>query len=103
MANSPLYPRSKKPGRKKCHWTELSNHLKAKSKEICEINGCKGGEHYCESYAYITEHGVLLDVCLPDYAPAYFSGGGPKSMAAIPMPWTGCGRDLKKAVEDDTY
>lgn len=98
MGNSPLYPRSKKAGRKKCHWTELSNHLKAKSKEICKTNRCKRGEHNCESYAYIKPDGVLLDVCMSDYFQ-----GCTLPVAAIPMPWSGCGRDLKKAVEDDTY
>lgn len=80
----------------KSPWTELANHLKKRSKEICKLNGCKGGEHNCESYAYIREDGALLDICCSDY----FQGCS-KPHAAITLPWTGCGRDLKKAVEDD--
>lgn len=96
MPNSPLYPRRKTKGRKPCPWTELANHLKAKSKEICEINQCKPDDHNCESCAYITAHGTLLDVCLPDY----FQGHS-QPVAAVPLPWKGCGRDLKQEVEND--
>jgi hypothetical protein len=96
MPNSPLYPRKSKAGRKPCPWTELANHLKKKSKEICKINECKCDNHYCESYAYIRGDAVLLDVCAPD-----FFQGSSKPYAAIPLPWHGCGRELKHEVEND--
>ena len=79
-------------------WNKLSKHLKARSKEICRDNDCdiEDDEHNCESYAYIREDGALLDICCSDY----FQGCS-KPYAAIPLPWTGTGTDLAKAVEDD--
>lgn len=97
MPNSPLYPRRKgTSGRKKCHWTELASYLKVRSREICKANQCKPDAHNCESYAYIRFDGALIDVCLPDY----FQGSS-KPYAAIPLPWRGCGRDLKHETEND--
>lgn len=75
---------------------ELSNYLKARSREICADSGCKRGEdHRCESYAYIDGNLNLLDICVSD-----FFQGSSKPHAAVSLPWTGCGRDLKREVED---
>ncbi len=74
----------------------LSQYLKVRSREICRDNGCKGDEHRCESYAYITADYRLLDICSPDY----FQGTS-KPHAAIMLPWNGTLTDLKQAVDND--
>ena len=76
----------------------LAQYLRMRSCEICCDNGCKGDEHNCESYAYITASMQLLDICQSDY----FQGSS-KPVAAIPLPWTGGMRELKQAVADDCY
>lgn len=77
------------------NWEEVSNYLRERSKEICELNECTEDEHNCDSYAYITENGELLDVCCPDYFQGY-SG----QYASIPMPWNGTGENLEYEVLD---
>ena len=85
------------------HWQELAEELAAKSAEICGDNGCHGDEHYCESYAYISQDGVVHDVCLPDY----WGGWGSRDverhgeLAAVPMPFHGSGLDLRGYVDEN--
>jgi hypothetical protein len=67
---------------KNANLTELVEYLKERSKEICKENKCTEDNHNCESYAYITYNGALLDICLPDY----FVGSG-KPYAGIPLPF----------------
>lgn len=74
----------------------LAQYLRSRSREICRDNGCKAGNHNCESYAYITADYRLMDICAPDY----FQGCS-KPHAAIPLPWRGGMRDLKRAVDND--
>ncbi len=82
-------------------WNETAKHLTARSQEICRENGCTDEDHKCESYGYITENGLLIDVCAPDY----FQGWGQNDIdlqgnyAAIPLPFNGNGQDLKKDFE----
>ena len=78
------------------NWEELSQYLRERSKEICKDNGC-GEEHWCDSYAYITKSGELLDVCVPDY----FSGM--EQCVAIPLPWEGDGEELKCLVQEEIW
>ena len=86
-------------------WSKLSAYLKRESKSICQSNGCKRGEHNCESYAYIAEDGCLIDVCYPDFFQGWGSAdeknhGG---YAAISLPWSGTGRELKEAVHEQSF
>ena len=53
-------------------WDRLSAHLLARAEEICLDNECTEEEHFCDSSAYVTEGGDLIDVCLSDY----FQGWG---------------------------
>jgi hypothetical protein len=76
----------------------LSKHLRRRSREICRANGCKRGEHHCDSYAYITAELNLLDICLPDD----FQGHG-EPHAAIALPWIGGMRELKREVEEQCH
>lgn len=71
----------------------LAQYLKQRSKEICADNECTEDEHNCESYAYITKDGDLLDICIPDY----FQGSS-KPYAAIPLPWSGTQEELDDEV-----
>lgn len=77
------------------NWSNLAAHLRKRSTEICADNNCNvdEGEHRCESYAYITANGALLDICMPDY----FAGCS-FPYAAISLPWHGNGDDLDSAV-----
>jgi hypothetical protein len=81
-------------------WDRLAISLQEESMFICEQNNCTDDEHYCESYAYITEGGILIDICAPDF----FSGWGSDDVenygeyAAIGLPWYGNGEELKEAV-----
>jgi hypothetical protein len=76
------------------NWNKLAKYLKKRSKEICRDNKCTEDNHNCESYAYITEEGDLLDICTSDY----FQGSS-KPNAAISLPFNGSGQDLKRQVE----
>jgi hypothetical protein len=79
-------------------WTKLAKYLTKQSREICKMNGCKGDEHNCESYAYIRNDGALLDICGSDY----FQGSS-KPVAAVSLPWRGCGKELRNEVEEQAY
>ena len=76
----------------------LAQYLRKRSKEICLDNECTEDEHKCESYAYITKKGSLLDICYPDYFQGH-SG----SYAAIGLPWSGSQRELMRQVKEDTW
>lgn len=71
----------------------LSSYLKKRSKEICRDNQCKKGQHNCESYAYITEGGDLLNICISDY----FQGSS-QPYVAIPLPWNGTQEELDEEI-----
>lgn len=73
----------------------LAQYLKRRSREICKDNQCTRDNHNCESYAYINSEMQLLDICISDY----FQGSS-KPYAAIPLPWTGGMKELRKEVED---
>jgi hypothetical protein len=76
-------------------WNELSDYLRAQSAEICKENKCNEDGHNCDSYAYITPEGEVIDVCISDY----FQGRrGP--YAAVSLPWGGTGEELKEEVLD---
>lgn len=81
-------------------WQELAEYLESTSKDVCKDNECTEEEHNCESYAYITEHGELIDVCASDF----FQGWGQADIdsrgqyAALALPWIGNGRELKREV-----
>ena len=81
-------------------WNEIVEYLKNRSVEICKDNGCdlENDNHNCESYAYITANGQLLDVSGADY----FAGTS-DPYAAISLPFTGTGDDLKNEVEEQTF
>lgn len=76
----------------------LAQYLRKRSREICRDNGCKDGNHNCESYAYITADYRLLDICASDY----FQGSS-KPHAAIPLPFRGTMTELKKMVDADCF
>jgi len=80
------------------HANKLSAELKRQSKDICAMNHCTSEEHYCESYAYISKDGWILDICYPDY----FQGTS-KSHAAICLPWSGTGKELRDEIEEQTF
>jgi hypothetical protein len=79
-------------------WTKLAKYLAKESREICKLNGCKHDDHKCESYAYIRNDGALLDICASDY----FQGSS-APVAAVMLPWRGCGRELREEVEDQCF
>ena len=81
------------------NWNELAKYLRDKSKEICEENHCADDHHYCDSYAYITDNGALLDICRPDY----FLGVGLHGVkyAAISLPWDDDGSKLRRLVREE--
>ena len=79
---------------------DLAAYLRNRSIEICLDNDCcvagAGIDvHYCDSYAYITAQGVLLDICQPDY----FVGSS-HPVAAISLPWEGSSVELVDEVND---
>lgn len=76
----------------------LVAYLKEQSQIVCALNNCTEYNHYCESYAYITEDMSLLDICRSDY----FQGSS-KPHAAIPLPWHGEAKDLQVEVEDQCF
>ena len=76
----------------------ISQYLTQRSKEICADNECTDDEHNCESYAYITKDGNLLDVCASDY----FQGSS-EPVAAIPLPWNGTQEELDDEIAEQTY
>ena len=76
----------------------ISQYLIQRSKEICADNECTDDEHNCESYAYITKDGNLLDVCTSDY----FQGSS-EPVAAIPLPWNGTQEELDAEIAEQTY
>jgi hypothetical protein len=73
----------------------LSKYLKQRSKEICRDNKCTEDQHNCESYAYITHDGKLMDICASDYWI-----GSSRPHAAIPLPWTGNQKELEKEIKN---
>ena len=75
-----------------------AQYLRKQSKEICQMNGCTKDEHKCESYAYLTKDGQLLDVCYPDY----FQGSS-EPVAAISLPWSGSQKDLEREIADQLW
>lgn len=83
-------------------WSRLSGYLRQRSREICRDNGCRNGEHNCESYAYISQDGSLHDICASDY----WRGWGSRDeetygqCAAVPLPWTGTGEELRTEVDN---
>ena len=79
-------------------WDHLSEYLNKRSKEICADNGCTKEEHFCKSNAYITEEGLLVDICNS----CYFQGWD-SEMAVISLPWEGTGEELKNEVLDDIF
>ena len=82
-------------------WQDLAEYLGKRSDEICGDCGCTEDEHFCESNAYITEDGDLIDIC----APGFFQGWGSEDVqahgeyAVISLPWHGTGEELKAEVE----
>lgn len=84
-------------------WDELAEELEQRSKEICALNGCTEDNHNCESYAYIAENGMLVDVCGSDYFQGWGSADEERNgkVAAIMLPWDGDGEELRRAVEND--
>ncbi|MCP4541720.1 MAG: hypothetical protein GY832_31700 [Chloroflexi bacterium] len=85
------------------HWQALAELLSARSNDICRDNGCNDDEHNCESYAYISQGGVLHDVCQSDYWCGWGSSDEERCglLAAIALPFHGSGLDLSAAVEED--
>ena len=77
---------------------ELATYLEQQSKEICAMNECTEDEHHCESYAYISKSGRLLDICASDY----FRGSS-KPYAAILLPWSGTQEELEDEIAEQTY
>ena len=77
---------------------DLATYLTQQSKEICTMNKCTEDEHHCESYAYISKSGRLLDICGSDY----FQGSS-KPYAAIPLPWSGTQEELEDEIAEQTY
>jgi len=82
----------------KQEWGSKAEYLEKRSVEICFDNKCTDDNHKCESYAYVSKDGDLLDICASDY----FQGSSAPH-AAIPLPWIGTGEELKKQVEDDCF
>lgn len=84
-------------------WDHLAEYLEKRSEEICEDNGCTEYEHFCESNAYITEDGYLVDICAADF----FQGWGFRDedkfgqLAVILLPWEGTGRELEDTVDSE--
>jgi hypothetical protein len=76
----------------------LAHYLAQQSKDICAMNDCTEDEHHCESYAYITKDGNLLDICASDY----FQGSS-EPFAAIPLPWTGTQEELDNDIAEQTW
>jgi hypothetical protein len=76
----------------------LAQYLKQRSKEICKDNNCTEDNHNCESYAYITNDGQLLDICYPD-----FFQGSSKPHAAISLPWNGTQKELMEQIKEQCY
>ena len=77
---------------------DLSAYLTQQSKEICAMNECTEDKHYCESYAYISKSGRLLDICGSDY----FQGSN-EPYAAIPLPWRETQEELDDEIAEQTY
>lgn len=75
----------------------LAQYLTQRSREICADNDCMEDEHHCESYAYITKGGTLLDICACDY----FQGAS-APIAAIPLPWNGTQDALEGEIANQT-
>ena len=86
-------------------WDELAEYLARRSKEICEDNECTEDKHNCDSYAYISQDCTLHDICYPDYWLGWGEGDVDcyGKIAAIPLPWTGTGADLRDDVDNDTW
>lgn len=86
--------------KEKENWDKLARHLNYRSEEI-EGSSYPNEDIYDCVYAYVTEHGFLIDICLP----CYFLGWGSDDMerfgnyAAVPLPWYGTGEELKEFVE----
>lgn len=84
-------------------WQELAEYLELRSKDICQENKCTEDDHNCESNAYITEYGSLIDICISDY----FQGWGSDDIdrhgeyAVVPLPWIGNGQELRHEVEEN--
>lgn len=76
-------------------WSELASYITRRSKEICADNGCTEEKHECESYAYVTEDGRLIDICSPD-----FFQGAASRYVDISLPWSGTGDELEKGVAE---
>jgi len=85
------------------NWDELAEHLKERSIEICSDNNCTEDEHFCESQAYITEGGELVDICAPDFFQgwSYMNEINYGALAAITLPWTGSGEELANEVQEN--
>jgi len=77
---------------------ELNLHLQQRSEEICHLCECKENNHNCESYAYISYTGSLIDICISDY----FQGSG-QPYAAIPLPWYGTRGELREEILEQCY
>lgn len=76
----------------------LSDYLTKRSDEICQDNSCEEDSHHCESYAYISRDGQLLDICAADY----FQGSS-NSYAAISLPWIGTQLELEEEIEEQCW
>ena len=80
------------------NWDSLAQQLQASSAEVCGLNNCTEDQHNCESYAYITADGQLLDICGSD-----FFQGSSDPVAAVPLPWQGSGQELQDEVAEQTF
>ena len=89
--------------RNRTGWARLAKWLGQQSRDICKMNGCTADDHKCESYAYISQDGDCHDVCISDYWRGWSSRDEEThgKLAAIALPWSGCGRDLRQAVDNE--
>lgn len=71
----------------------MAEYLAERSKGICRDNGCTEDQHQCESYAYFSQTGLLLDVCISDF---FQGSSGP--VAAISLPWSGTQVELDEEI-----
>lgn len=83
--------------------TDAAKWLSKVSSEICKDSRCRGGNHNCESYAYMIVafdnkekiSGIqILDVCSSDY----FTGNS-RCNFALPLPFRGGAKALEDEID----
>lgn len=84
-------------------WDHLAEFLVLRSEKICEDNGCTKKKHFCESNAYITENGHLVDICVSDFFQEWGFHDKDKfgQLVVIPLPWKGTGKKLKDIIDSE--